>query len=1084
VVLQNPLHQPLLEEQSNITPSRPLSKTQSHHGEAKNFPYYDSSITAAVVSVCSAVELHGDFIQFLDFNVIGPCSLMPFLQRKSSEQLSRGLFIRRFSSPSYLQTCTNLVQELENHVQSCFPGRTANDGASDGTNAVSQVSPFRKRKNRISLGVKAARAGTSLQSDVSDTENEVEAKSLVEGPDATIRPYLKGDFESYDQGDGTEDVSPEGDADAKELEVVEAIEEDMQSAAGEEVSEIPKSSQPVESSDINSDAILSTEIPDATSETVVLEEPTLLGSPSPAPTPTATPSPAKLPYIKTNLGLATSTKKYLFPKLTPIETFEDYLQNPGEMEYKELYHRTSRFAQVLIAYQSEYDAIDQEIIEYESVVKAEAKRAVEDGKEEADRILELEDQARDELQEKYRDQLLLRPKDWQIFIKGLTSKRSTTAETLKHLNNLRNPAFMEAVKKRRNRTAPRTARRLQDEPVPEYKLTKEEHDFEKRKLGRLLDSLKFDDMKMADVYGFEYSAHPSHYGNQPLDRATRQPQKFQRKNGDSNGMSENATGPPSAGRLRAQRTKTKRLYDVDDSGTSDGEEEVPVKRARRPKIFEDGATASPKASPQTVGIMPAAKRTFPSGKRVGRPPKAYSQSKLQAVQTAQELVDFTSDIQGAQLANNVGESASAAPADVTTAKKKHPGGRPKKVLAPSESAPVETPKTRNKGGRPRKNRTRETTPSQDGTVLVSTVKDEHSSAANMVQLGDADDVMQSTEVEEASRGNSPATSRPSTSSSSETASSFAGTRRSARASTRTKTLAREFSTRSADDDMMANADNSMLSSASSSKDKRKRGTADTEPSPIIVEAPFQFDEPAPKRRRTKAPKVEVSEGLASEMGPKRKRKSVATPGESVAKRARKSFLDSADAGEAYEEDALLSPLARKELAAKKAQLEKSRKLSIRTKARWASGGMAKAQETRRANLAIKKAAKEAAAAAAAAAEAAGSSNLVSIQPAPPVAPATQPEPVPSHQPILPRPKTPPVEGGRAPSTRVKKPTRIAAGLDGVVDDFDDDLDDLASEYDRYQALTSAGSPVLGKRVRRPLVDLSAMMGETSDEDYY
>jgi hypothetical protein len=77
-----------------------------------------------------------------------------------------------------------------------------------------------------------------------------------------------------------------------------------------------------------------------------------------------------------------------------------------------------------------------------------------------------------------------------------------------------------------------------------------------------------------------------------------------------------------------------------------------------------------------------------------------------------------------------------------------------------------------------------------------------------------------------------------------------------------------------------------------------------------------------------------------------------------------------------------------------------------------------------------------------------------------------------------------MDGARAPSTRVKKPTRIAAGLDGPAEDNEEGVYEAPSEYERYQALTSASSPGLGKRVRRPLVDLSAMMGETSDEDYY
>lgn len=268
---------------------------------------------------------------------------------------------------------------------------------------------------------------------------------------------------------------------------------------------------------------------------------------------------------------------------------------------------------------------------------------------------------------------------------------------------------MDSIKKRRSRAAPKTAKKLDGEPVPEHKLTKEEHDFEKRKLGRLMDPVRFDDMKMADVYGFEYSSHQSHYGNQPLDRATRQPQKFQRKNGDTNGISDNAIGGASTGRLRAQRTKTKRLYDVDDSATSDGEDEVPVKRARKPKVFEDGVTASnQRANTNSVMLIPAAKRTFPSGKRVGRPPKAYSASKLQAVQSAQELQEVIGEPQPAHIENNVGQIDTTGHPEAVPVKRKHAGGRPKKVVQPSDAAEAVTPKPKNKGGRPRKSRPQDT----------------------------------------------------------------------------------------------------------------------------------------------------------------------------------------------------------------------------------------------------------------------------------------------------------------------------------------------------------------------------------------
>jgi hypothetical protein len=153
--------------------------------------------------------------------------------------------------------------------------------------------------------------------------------------------------------------------------------------------------------------------------------------------------------------------------------------------------------------------------------------------------------------------------------------------------------------------------------------------------------------------------------------------------------------------------------------------------------------------------------------------------------------------------------------------------------------------------------------------------------------------------------------------------------------------------------------------------------------------------------------------------------------------------------------------------------------------------MAKAQETRRANLAIKKAAKEAAAREAAAALAGESFSAApadQVKLATPLAAAKVPSP---KQQKSGKQKNLP-EATRPASTRVRKPTRIAAGLDGVAGEFEDEngnenedeLDQqFQSEYDHYQALTTAGSPVLGKRTRKPVFDLAAIMGETSEEEY-
>lgn len=72
------------------------------------------------------------------------------------------------------------------------------------------------------------------------------------------------------------------------------------------------------------------------------------------------------------------------------------------------------------------------------------------------------------------------------------------------------------------------------------------------------------------------------------------------------------------------------------------------------------------------------------------------------------------------------------------------------------------------------------------------------------------------------------------------------------------------------------------------------------------------------------------------------------------------------------------------------------------------------------------------------------------------------------------------------STRVRKPSRHALGLDGADDERDEDVDhhkdQFKSEYERFQALTSPRSPyTLGKRKRKSLMDLSAMNNDDDDE---
>jgi hypothetical protein len=63
-------------------PSRSLSKTLYQHGEEEDHSDYGSSIPATAVSVYPPDELDGDFIQYINLNVIGQSSYMPVVQIK------------------------------------------------------------------------------------------------------------------------------------------------------------------------------------------------------------------------------------------------------------------------------------------------------------------------------------------------------------------------------------------------------------------------------------------------------------------------------------------------------------------------------------------------------------------------------------------------------------------------------------------------------------------------------------------------------------------------------------------------------------------------------------------------------------------------------------------------------------------------------------------------------------------------------------------------------------------------------------------------------------------------------------------
>ena len=866
--------------------------------------------------------------------------------------------------------------------------------------------------------------------------------------------------------------------------------------------------------------------------------------------------------------------KFPFPKVTEVGVFEEYLKDAEEMSYEELYRRTAIVSDNLVVYQAEWDKIDKEIFQHESYLRSEEKRIEEETRAalEEDRLRE--DEERDRTEEEWAPLLKLPAKKWLEFITEFESSNPGSS-TLRHLQNLRNPQFMAAARKKK-RIAENKLKNLADAPWPEVKKTKEDLEIERRKRGRYMDPVKFDDMKQADIYGFEYSAHIKHYGQQPMATTVRQ--TYPNSNPTSNPFGDDSND---ASRTRTQRKQTRKVYEAEASVTPEDSEtdgKLPLKRARKPKIFIDGVETLDRSRGQSRSGTPVI-RTFASGKRVGRPP---AKSKLQAVQLAQpsETPDVASgsdapktgpegpvqdnDAESRELAPsqeaqlhdaaellvNQTQTDQAAASAAPIVKRKHPGGRPRKIrteitapVAPMEIPVPEAlqPGPRNRGGRQRKtsapveleDRTFEAVdpeplkrnPKKRGgrRVKKEAIPDEE------LQLGEENGVLQSTEQDDGSQYTS-ADTRPTTSDSNATASTFAS-RRSARPATREKTNAREA--RASTINRRNSVQDLTVSASTSTRSKRKRNSSDTDPSPIVVQPAFtSAAEPSTKKRRARAKQdsddvIEaISETTLGVPTGRSKRKRRDTISESIAVAAPFALIDLAPAPkkrrrgtkvaepaepEIEEEDSdagideeLLDPVAREALRKKRVKKEKSRKLSRNMKARWANGGMKEAQETRRTNNALKRSWKQQALAN----EAAG------LPPPPPpvlvgTAPNSAPVSVPTQVTSEQEPETP-VEvetpatttptpapkpskkknKARAPppkrpsSTRVKRPTRAAMGLDGVDDEDDEIEQQFASEYDRFQALTSPkGGIKLGKRVRKSLVDLSQLMDDSDEDDF-
>ncbi|CAG8975285.1 hypothetical protein HYALB_00008069 [Hymenoscyphus albidus] len=314
--------------------------------------------------------------------------------------------------------------------------------------------------------------------------------------------------------------------------------------------------------------------------------------------------------------------RHAFQKFTPFEDFGDYLMNAEEMSYEELYDRTSHVNSALVTYQKEWDDIEKEIYIHESYVKAQAKKTAEISKAVEEGKAKIEDQIYLDYAQRYRAELKLSRVDWEQYLDGFGDDPKSV-ETVERLRSLRLPNFLSSIHKRQ-KAREQEPSKLVDRPMMAERITKEELALDKRKRGRLIDQITFEDMKHADVYGFNYSSQPHHVGNQP------QP--------TYNGKSKTKGDASDEGRSRSQRSKAQKSYDPDKSVSPETEnEELPAKRTRKPRMNLDmGAETQQRGrNAHSRGATPPV-RTFPSGKRVGRPP---TKSKLKDFEVPPESTD-------------------------------------------------------------------------------------------------------------------------------------------------------------------------------------------------------------------------------------------------------------------------------------------------------------------------------------------------------------------------------------------------------------------------------------------------------------
>jgi hypothetical protein len=980
--------------------------------------------------------------------------------------------------------------------------------------------------------------------------NEVE--KLVDGKNVTQLEY---EMEFYDDsGEDTVVVTRKDDV---------GVEDEAPSATPVALDE-KEDSAPTDSQEVNTDVEMD-------SQPTVLKDEQI-----PSSQPADSDIIKDTPVVKKSIP----TKKFQFKKLNSAENFIEYLSNPEELSFDELYYRTSQTAAVLKALQDEYNDLDFKTKEANAYEKEQVKLAKEAAKELEEKNLRQEEPDLINVLAKYEEQLKQREKGWKVSLLQIQESglEETDPDTFSRLLRLRNDTKLRAdiTEKmlRAQAEDPDSIQILVDKPAPKVSKKRVQSD-QVQKRSYLEDPVRFDDRRMMDAYGLVYSAAESKVGSQELR--------------DRNAVDENGDTIYENGRPKRSRAK-RAIYDTEASkeASADEEEVLPAKRRRTQRNPDD---ADGFGGDVSRGQTPAP-RVFKSGKRIGRPPKSLAKSRLNEAHLAQAAENA-----GGDPSQSGDEEQSSKIERIAGSQKLNPSQENDLINSAtslvsqtlsdqglSEDLPkdkfLNARKPRGRVARAKKQHKVDENESDIDDVKPRG-KDRRKSKVLSNPFVEDDDLLQSTEQDDQSRFASASTSRPTSSSSRLTRSTL-----NSRANSRPRTAGAEaatneapgVSTRGRGGKRKTNGVDTQYGDAAepettgappkrrrvstkkqeesaeaieeTARPKRKRATTQTADSIEVVRPEQPQDaaeaEEAPKTKRkrigtskSKAAKVETESDFVEEedeeLAPRKKSRTFSkkakssgdgdndevagdasgeSEGEDVkseterkpsskkpkAKPARKSKGKGNGADEIKEAD--MDPEAYEAMMLKKAQ--KSAKLSASAKARWAKGLMKGPMEKRARTNAAKAAAKKASIGGGSVATTPSASTVVtgndSEQVAAfqqPVAQASPQQPSPSQgvfQASVQTPTSQPVQAlnaqaamsaGSAPTRNSKRPRKptLKAPLSLALDGTGDDDNRRMSQYETFQALSCPGSPmVLGKRIRKPVLNSSAQDDDDDDDD--